>query len=68
MNGFKRVMLLMVCGGLMALAALAGQIGYGDNYGQATLRSDTKDASAADRVLASDRTAASLDRPATEKL
>ena len=36
MNGFMRVVLLAVCGGLMALAALAGHIGYGDDYGRAT--------------------------------
>jgi hypothetical protein len=35
MNGFLRVVLLVVCGGLMALAALAGQVGYGDDYGRA---------------------------------
>jgi hypothetical protein len=38
MKGFWRVLLVMVCGALMALAALAGQVGYGDNYGRASLQ------------------------------
>jgi hypothetical protein len=44
MNGFQRVLLLAVCGGLMALAALAGQIGYGDDYGRETFRHGNSDA------------------------
>jgi len=45
MNGFLRVVLLVVCGGLMALAALAGQIGYGDDYGRATFNHASIDTS-----------------------
>lgn len=45
MNGVLRVLLLVVCGGLMALAALAGQMGYGDDYGRETLRHGNIDAS-----------------------
>ena len=44
MNGVLRVLLLVVCGGLMALAALAGQIGYGDDYGRETVRHGNIDA------------------------
>ena len=49
MNGFMRVVLLVVCGGLMALAALAGQMGYGDNYGRATFHHASIDTSEAAR-------------------
>ncbi|ABI81829.1 hypothetical protein Pcar_3209 [Syntrophotalea carbinolica DSM 2380] len=34
MRGLWRVLLVSACGGLMALAALAGQVGYGDDFGR----------------------------------
>lgn len=49
MNGFMRVVLLVVCGGLMALAALAGQMGYGDNYGRTTFHHASIDTSEGSR-------------------
>lgn len=53
MNGFQRVLLLVVCGGLMALAALAGQTGYGDDYGRDAFRSATFGTAKGPRVQAS---------------
>jgi hypothetical protein len=29
-----RSLAILTCGGIMALAALAGQVGYGDDYGR----------------------------------
>jgi hypothetical protein len=29
-----RSLLILICGGIMALAALAGQVGYEDDYGR----------------------------------
>lgn len=68
MNGVLRVLLLVVCGGLMALAALAGQIGYGDDYGRETLSHGNIDVSGGtqkqgNRMIFGLQTQAAVEKP-----
>jgi hypothetical protein len=67
-KGIWRVLVVMVCGALMALAALAGQVGYGDDYGRPSLRKAVADATGADREQTHDMTAIHLSHKSVEKL
>jgi len=67
-KGIWRVLVVMVCGALMALAALAVQVGYGDDYGRPSLRKAVADATGADREQTHDMTAIHLSHKSVEKL
>lgn len=68
MRGLWRVLVVMVCGALMALAALAGQVGYNDNYGRTSLHDMSIEATAGHRYQVHDLTLNQTFRKGVEKL
>lgn len=68
MAGIQRVLVVVACGCLMALAALAGQVGYDDDFGRKPLPDR---AAAPTKVIQSqgrDMTTVHINRYGTEKL